>query len=152
MICSVFGHLQIDITETLRAKTTAELEKVIGLGCRIFFFGGFGEFDNLCYEIVSKIKEEKPKLNLERVFCVPQERYLRKKAWYFDRSDYDKVIYLTPVREWWYKAIYYRNCAMIDESSFLIFYAENRAESCAYKAYKYAQRKKDKYIVNLWGD
>ena len=38
---------------------------------------------------------------------------------------------------------------MIDKSDFIIFYAENRESSGAYKAYKYARNKKEKYIVNL---
>ena len=39
---------------------------------------------------------------------------------------------------------------MIDKSDFIIFYAEKRENSGAYKAYKYAKKKKDKMIVNLW--
>ena len=37
-----------------------------------------------------------------------------------------------------------------DESDVVIFYAEERENSGAYKAYKYAKGKKEKYIVNLW--
>ena len=40
---------------------------------------------------------------------------------------------------------------MIDKSDLVIFYAEEREGSGAYKAYKYAVRKKDKKIINLWG-
>ncbi len=39
---------------------------------------------------------------------------------------------------------------MIDQSNFIIFYAESREDSGAYKAYKYAKSKKDKQIINLW--
>lgn len=39
---------------------------------------------------------------------------------------------------------------MIDASDYVIFYAEERAESGAYKAYKYAKGKKGKHIVNLY--
>ena len=30
----------------------------INCGCRTFYFGGYGEFDTLCHETVTKIKEE----------------------------------------------------------------------------------------------
>lgn len=40
---------------------------------------------------------------------------------------------------------------MIDMSGWVIFYAEERADSGAYKAYKYAKKKKNKIIVDLWG-
>ena len=70
---------------------------------------------------------------------------------YFHREDYDEITYLAPSFEGWYKSIYFRNCAMIDESAYVIFYAEKRENSGAYKAYQYAKKKKDKHIVNLWG-
>ena len=145
-ICSFFGHRNVEITDELFAKTTAEIEKSVDFGCRIFYFGGFSDFDALCYKIVTQIKERKP--NIKRVFCVPQEKYLRKNAPYFKREDYDEIIYLEPSFEGWYKSIYFRNCAMIDKSDFIIFYVENRKNSGAYKAYQYAIKKK-RNVINL---
>ena len=55
-----------------------------------------------------------------------------------------------PAFEGWYKSIYFRNCAMIDKSDFIIFYAEEREDSGAYKAYKYAKKKKGKRLINLF--
>ena len=149
-ICSFFGHRNVEITDGLYATTTAEIFKAVDFGCRVFYFGGYGDFDALCYQIVSKIQDEFPSLKIKRVYCVAQERYLRKKVRYFNREDYDEVIYLTPSFEGWYKSIYFRNCAMIDESDCVIFYAENRENSGAYKAYKYAEKRKGKRLVNLF--
>lgn len=148
-ICSFFGHREIELTETLYATTAAEIWKAVNLGCRVFYFGGYGEFDEVCYQIVTKIKEENPFLSLQRVYCVAQERYLRKKVRYFRREDYEEIIYLTPSFQGWYKSIYFRNCAMIDNSDYVIFYVEQRENSGAYKAYQYAKRK-NKPLVNLW--
>ena len=149
-ICSFFGHRDVEITENLYARTYAEILKAVDFGCRIFYFGGFGDFDELCYKIVTKIKEEKPELQIKRVYCVTQEGYLRKKSRYFKRDDYDEIIFLIPSFEGWYKSIYFRNCAMIDESNFVIFYAEERENSGAYKAYKYAKKQKGKTVVNIY--
>ena len=149
-ICTFFGHREIELTEELYTTTVAEIEKSVECGCRIFYFGGYGCFDELCYKIVTRIKDENPEIEIKRIYCVSQERYLRKKVRYFCRDDYEDVIYLPPAFEGWYKSIYYRNCAMIDHSDFIIFYAENRQNSGAYKAYRYAQKKTDKQIVNLW--
>ncbi len=151
-ICSFFGHRYVEITDDLIKLTKCEILKIINFGCRIFYFGGYGDFDNLCYKIVSKIQEEKPELLIKRVYCVSQERYLRKKVRYFNRDDYDEVIYLVPSFEGWYKSIYFRNCAMIDESDFLVFYVQERENSGAFKTYKYAIKKKDKYVVNILGN
>lgn len=150
MNCSFFGHSKIDITEKLYDLINKEINRAIDFGCHTFYFGGFGEFDELCYKIVSKIKNEQPELNLRLVFCVPQERYLRKKGHFFDNNKYDEIVYLIPSFNGWYKSIYFRNCAMVDESDCLIFYAEKRENSGAYKTYKYAKQKKNKYVVNLW--
>ena len=149
-ICSFFGHRDVDITDRLYAITTAEIMKAVELGCRAFYFGGYGDFDSLCHEIVTKTSNEKPELKIRRIYCVSQERYLHKSVRYFKREDYDEIIYLMPSFEGWYKSIYFRNCAMIDQSDLIIFYAENKEESGAYKAYKYAKRKKDKLVINLW--
>lgn len=150
MICSFFGHREVEFSEELLLALISEIVKIIDLGCRIFYFGGYGAFDELCYKVVTNIKEENPQLNIRRVYCVSQERYLRKNVRYFNAESYDEVIYLTPAFDGWYKSIYFRNCAMIDKSDFVIFYAEKRETSGAYKAYKYAKSKKGKYIVNLF--
>ena len=149
-ICSFFGHRDVEITDELYATTTAEILNSVELGCCIFYFGGYGDFDDLCYRIVTKIKENRPDLSIKRIYCVPQERYLRKNTRYFHRENYDDVIYLIPSFEGWYKSIYFRNCAMIDQSNTVIFYAEERENSGAYKAFKYAKKKKGKRIVNLF--
>ena len=149
-ICSFFGHRTINTTDTILAATTAEIWKAVDFGCRVFFFGGYGDFDDLCYQIVTNIQNQNPQFNIKRVYCVSQERYLRKTVRYFRRENYDEIIYLMPSFEGWYKSIYFRNCAMIDQSSFVIFYAEERENSGAYKAYRYAKTKKQTHIVNLW--
>ena len=148
-ICSFFGHREITLTEDLYRATVAEIRKTLENGCRIFYFGGYGEFDDLCYKIISELNEERPELGIKRVYCAPMESYLRKRVRYFDPEKFDEVIYLPPKIEWWYKSIYYRNQAMIDKSDCIIFYARENPQSGAYKAYKYAVGKKQKTVINL---
>ena len=148
--CSFFGHREISTTDELREAVRHEITAYINCGCKIFYFGGYGEFDRLCYETLTQIKESLALSDIKRIYCVSQERYLRKRTRYFDPEDYDELVYLVPAFQGWYKSIYYRNLAMIDASDAVLFYAEARAESGAYKAYKYAARKKDKFITNLF--
>ena len=149
-ICSFFGHAEIEITCELIKRLREKVLELIEKGFSVFYFGGFGKFDDFCYEIVSDIKVEKPELNIQRVYCVPQENLLSKinkykKSW----GEFEDYIFLTPTFYGWYKSIYFRNCAMIDASDFIIFYAEKRENSGAYKAYRYALSKK-KELVNLY--
>ena len=148
--CSFFGHRQIDDGGKIYAAAAAEILRFINLGCRIFYFGGYSEFDDICYQIATKIKLERPELNIKRIYCVSQEKYLYKSVRYFKRENYDEITYLMPSFSGWYKSIYFRNCALIDQSDFILFYAESRSDSGAFKAYKYAKRKGGKQIVNLW--
>ena len=106
---------------------------------------GYGDFDDLCYNIVSELKENSVS-DIQRIYCVSQEQYLRKRVRYFRREDYDDVIYLIPSFDGWYKSIYFRNIAMIDNSDVVIFFAEERQNSGAYKAYKYAKAKKARQL------
>ena len=151
-ICSFFGHRDVAVTDELRERVTEAVRFAIKcLDCRTFYFGGYGDFDDLCLEIVTAIRESEPSLGLHRVYCVPQERQLYRRTRYFKPENFDEITYLRPSFEGWYKSIYFRNCAMIDESDCVIFYAENREKSGAYKAYKYAEKKKKgKHIFNLW--
>ena len=149
MICSFFGHRDVNITDELFSATYNEILKALDLGCKTFYFGGYGEFDELCHKIITEIKNREPEREITRIYCVSQERYLRKKLRYLERDNFEDVIFLTPSFSGWYKSIYFRNCAMIDNSDVVIFYAEEREDSGAYKAFKYAKKKKDKHIVNL---
>lgn len=149
-ICSFFGHREVEITDDLYSATYTEILKSVDFGCRVFYFGGLGGFDRLCYEIVTKLQSENPDLNIKRVFCVPQEKLLYKKTRLYRRSDYEETIFLQPSFFGWYKSVYFRNLAMIDDSNYVVFYAENRENSGAYKAYKYALKKKTAVLVNLF--
>ncbi len=137
-VCSCFGHLTVDITDELRARTSKEIDKMIADGVCIFLFGGRSDFDDLVYDIVSEKKAQDKQLEIKRIFCFPLENQLRKPPHWFQRKEYEG--YDCPAKDfdWWYTAIYYRNCAMIDKSDLILFYAEERENSGAYKAYKYA--------------
>ena len=149
-ICSFFGHRTVDAKEDIIELIKTEIYKAIEFGCATFYFGGYGEFDDLCYQVLTEVMRENLELNLKRKYCVSQERFLRKKTPYFNREDYDEVVYLVPSFDGWYKSIYFRNCAMIDNSDYVVFYAEERQDSGAYKALKYAKKQKDKIIVNIY--
>ena len=148
-ICSFFGHRDIVFTEALRFALDLEIKKIIEQGCHTFYFGGYGDFDALCHQIVTKIKTENPHLKIQRIYCVAQEHYLQKKVRFFQRENYEDIIYLPTSFQGWYKSIYFRNCAMINQSDFIIFYAKEKENSGAYKAYKYAKKHR-KNISNLW--
>ncbi len=147
-ICSCFGHSDVEITDELRARTSKEIDKAVADGIKNFLFGGRSDFDDLVYDIVSQKMQRQPTLGIKRIFCFPLDRDLIKPPYWFVKKEYEG--YDCPPKDFysWYTALYYRNCAMIDQSDLVLFYAEARENSGAYKAYKYAV-KKHKKIVNL---
>ena len=147
--CSCFGHLKIDITEELEKNTEKLFESlVVNENVGNFFFGGFGLFDDLCWQVVTKLKQKYP--HIKRIFCLHDPRLQRidKRIKYFNEEDYEEFIYLDLSFDYWYTRIYYRNCEMINQSDFVVFYIRNTNNSGAYKAYKYAVKQK-KQIFEL---
>lgn len=145
-VCSCFGHFEVAITEELCARTSEAIDEAIEEGVRIFLFGGRSNFDDLVYDLVSEEKAANSSLNLKRVFCFPLEKHLHKPPWWFVRKEYEHYACPTKAFDWWYTSIYYRNCAMIDQSDMVLFYAEERANSGAYKAYRYAVNARKKSV------
>lgn len=146
--CSCFGHRDVEITEELKERAEKEIEKAIADGIKVFFFGGMSDFDDLVYDIVSEKLAERPDLGIKRIFCFPLEKQLRTPPRWFKRKKYEG--YDCPLKEfdWWYTSLYYRNCAMINNSDLVLFYAEAKENSGAYKAYKFAV-KSHKPVVNF---
>ena len=147
-VCSCFGHLEVDISDRLKARVSEEIDKAIADGVRVFLFGGRSDFDDLVYDLVSEKKENNPQLEIKRVFCFPLDAHMRKPPRWFKRKEFEEYICPCKDFEWWYTAIYYRNCTMIDSCDLVLFYAEERENSGAYKTYKYAVKSKKK-IVNF---
>ena len=147
--CSVFGHRKINITKEIEEKLYFIFEELIKNGCEIFYFGGFGEFDELCHEVITKLKETYTQI--KRIYCLSDRRHLKlsKRPCWLKNEDYEEFIYIDLDFDWWYQRLYYRNCAIIDKSDVVIFYVEKREDSGAYKAYKHANRKK-KTIFNIY--
>ena len=145
-VCSFFGHREIKGKENVTEKVVEIVERLIGKGVTVFLFGGFGEFDELCHKAVSFVKERYP--SIKRVYCLSEEKYVkgRKRPKYLKVQDYEELIYLPLSFNYWYTRIYYRNCEMIEKSDYVIFYADNRKDSGAYKALQYAMKRKKEYI------
>lgn len=149
LCCSFFGHREINITKKEIENLKNEIEKLIFCNkVEIFLFGGFGDFDSLCYKIVSNFKKKYSKIKL--IYCLEKEDLLdekkRRNHKYIFNNNYDDFIFLPQKFQSWYRCIYFRNIEMINQSNFCIFYIINKNNSEAYKVYKYAKRKKIKII------
>lgn len=147
--CAVFGHRKIKISEQLRADLKSIfIDLIINKKVTIFYFGGFGEFDDLCWEIITELRNTFP--NVKRIYVCETEKYVdrpHKRPKWINLVDYEEIIYFALRFDYWYTRIYYRNLEIIDHSDFNVFYIRNTENSGVYKAYKYAKQQKKNIIL-----
>lgn len=147
--CSIFGHSKIEITDSLKEKIYLTFERLVEReNVGYFYFGGLGEFDDLCWQVVTDLKWKYP--NIKRIFCLSDPRHQRasKRPKWLKKEDYEEIVYLDLNFDYWYSRIYYRNVEMVNRSDFVVFYVEHSEGSGAYKILKYAVMKK-KQIINI---
>ena len=124
---------------------------VLNKGVGIFLFGGFGNFDDFCHEVVTDLKEKYT--FIKRVYICEDYRFVarpsKRPAWLKD-EDFEEFDYYAMRYTGFYQRIYFRNLEIIEHSDFCVFYVdENRQNSGAGKALEYAKRKK-KVLINVF--
>ncbi len=60
--CCFIGHRDIEITPELTQKVTVIVEGLIKEGVTRFIFGSRSEFNDLCHEVVTRLKEKYPQI------------------------------------------------------------------------------------------
>ncbi len=69
--CCFIGHRKIKCTLELRERLQSILLDLIENGTTDFIFGDHSEFNDLCYEVVTKLKEKHPeigRINFRKTF------------------------------------------------------------------------------------
>lgn len=62
-ICCFIGHRKINATEELKAILCEIIEKLItDENVKVFLFGSRSQFDDLCIETVTKLKQKYPEI------------------------------------------------------------------------------------------
>ena len=123
--CCFFGHREINETKELKSKLIEIIEKlIVEESVDTFLFGSKSRFNDLCYEIVSKIKEKYP--HIKRIYVRAEypdidETYKNYLSESFEETYYPEKIIGAG------KASYVeRNYEMIDNSSYCIVYYDEQ--------------------------
>lgn len=120
MTCCFIGHRKMEQPEEIERLLRDTIYSLIGQGVKHFIFGDHSDFDSLCYEIVTELKNE-----------FPQIRRTHYRTDYPDADDYtlqflldgyeDSVCHAGVAGAG--KAAYVkRNQAMINDSDICVFY------------------------------
>lgn len=119
--CCFFGHRTIAETDELRKKITEAVERLItDKRVDTFLFGSKSQFDSLCLEVVTKLKEKYPQV--KRIYLRAEFEFISEDYLKYLLNFYDDTYFL-PKLHGAGRAVYVeRNCEMINNSKYCIVY------------------------------
>ena len=166
--CCFIGHRKIEITDELKKEIYAFIENlIVSKNVKNFLFGSKSDFNDLCHNIVTKLKVKYPEIKRVGYTCKSESVILEheREKWeeILSRVEKREVRLLGVEEEFDHKTKYVvgkasyikRNQAMIDDSDFCLFYYDenieyNNSKSGTAIAFNYAKRK-NKIIKNFYG-
>lgn len=119
--CCFIGHRTINETEELKTRLYEIVEKLISEeNVDTFLFGSKSQFNDLCYKIVTRIKEKYP--YIRRVYIRAEYPRINNDYKQYLLESYEDTYYPKSIINSG-KAVYIkRNLEMINKSYFCIFY------------------------------
>ena len=125
--CCFFGHRTINETEQLKNELRETIENlIINKNVDTFLFGSKSRFDELCLEVVTKIKEKYP--NVKRIYVRAEYPIISEKYKAYLLTKYDDTYYPDKIVGAGRAVYVERNCEMIQNSRYcIVYYDENNA-------------------------
>lgn len=155
MTVAFIGHRKIERTDELVERLTKVVVDLIEKeNADTFLFGSRSQFDSLCYEIVSKLKQVYP--HIKRVFVRAEYEHIDKQYTDYLLTYYEETFFPDQVRGAGRLSYVARNKVMVDSCSVLVTYCNlggdlprQRTKSGTAMATQYAMSKK-KRIINFF--
>ena len=125
--CCFFGHRTINVTEELKTKLTDAIERLItDKKVDTFLFGSKSQFDSLCLELVTKLKEKYP--HVKRIYVRAEFPFINDDYKAYLLKSYDDTYYPEKIINSGRAAYVERNYEMIDRSKYcIVYYDESHA-------------------------
>ena len=123
--CCFFGHRKIKETEELKSRLYDTVEELIR-DCKVqtFFFGSKSEFDDLCFDIVSELKEKHP--HIQRIYVRSAFADIDEDYTNYLLERYEGTHFPEKIRKSGKASYIERNQEMISNSKFcVVYYDEN---------------------------
>ena len=150
--CCIFGNRTITETEELNSQLYDIIEKMIVTeNVDTFLFGSKSRFNDLCLDIVTKIKEKYP--HIKRIYVRAEYLYISENYKSHLLENYEDTYFPEKIIGAGRAVYIKRNCEMINNSKFCIVYydkgnAPAKRKSGTKTALDYAV-KKGKHIIKL---
>lgn len=136
MTCCFIGHRKIRKTPELSEELQNTINRLIDNGVTVFLFGDHSEFDTLCYEAVTELKQMYPHICRIHYRTAYQEIDESVKQYFI--AGYEDSICPKGVASSGKAAYIERNQAMIRDSDFCVFYFDEKYQPARRKQYKKA--------------
>ncbi len=147
------GHRKIEATDKMRNTLFSKIEDlIINKGYTVFLFGCNSQFNDLCYETVTCLKEKYPYIT--RVFVRAKYPYIGESYKKYLLEKYDDTYFPEKMINSGRACYVERNFEMIEKSSCCVFYYDYYCDTSFDKksgtkiALEYAKNKGRK-IINI---
>lgn len=119
--CCFFGHRKIEITNKLTQNLSNTLQRLIANeNVDTFLFGSRSQFDDLCHQIVSKLKAHYP--HIKRIYVRAEYPYISDDYKSYLLESYEDTYYPHNMLKAGKSSYVERNRNMIDKSNFCVVY------------------------------
>ena len=133
--CSFFGHRDTPQTEELKQKVRETVERlIVDEGVDTFLFGSRSKFDELCHIVVTELKEKYPHIRRIAYLCkheagclVGEDAMMKQQIKQLTGrevyvAEYEEIKKSDRVNSARRASYVKRNCEMINQSNYCIFY------------------------------
>lgn len=153
MKVAFIGHRTIEYSDELRNRLTEAVEGlIVRENADTFLFGSKSEFNDLCHDVVTELKEKYE--DIKRIFVRAEYEYIDRSYIEYLSDFYEDTFYPSQVHGAGSRAYIVRNKVMIDMCDVLIVYFDSgyspqtMTRSGTGISFDYA-KKKNKRIINL---
>ncbi len=152
MKVAFIGHRTVADEEAVGERLFEVIASLIKDGANEFLFGSRSRFNDICYDVVTELKQEFE--HVRRIYVRAEYEYVPQ--WYIDEllKHYEATVYPECVHGAGVKSYIKRNRFMVDMCDIaVVYYNENykptRGNSGTMLAVTYAERK-NKRIINVF--
>ena len=148
--CCFIGHRKINETNELRKRLYDKIEKLIlKNNVDTFLFGSKSQFNDLCHETVTTLKEKYP--HIKRIYVRSAYQHINESYKNYLLKSFEDTYYPKHLEHAGRASYVGRNYEIIDKSKFCIFYYDANyflPKSGTKVAFDYAIRK-NKEVINI---
>lgn len=123
--CCVFGHRIISETDDLHARLYDTMERlIVSENVDTFLFGSKSRFNDLCLDLVTRIKEKHP--HIKRIYVRAEYPYISEQYKNYLLERYEDTYYPETIIRSGRSVYVQRNYEMINNSRFCIVYCNTQ--------------------------